>query len=117
MGTLVNSLRTIPVGSSGEFKVLKYSGEGNVITNAQVRTARNKRWLPKKQVSGNWVEIPVSTTGDVNGDGYVTSADVTAIYDVMLGTDMTFQSTADVNGDGYVTSADVTAVYDILLGN
>ena len=55
--------------------------------------------------------------GDVNVDGYVTSADVTAIYDVMLGTDMTFQSTADVNGDGYVTSADVTAVYDILLGN
>ena len=54
---------------------------------------------------------------DVNRDGFVTSADVTAIYDVMLGTDDTFQSTADVNGDGYVTSADVTAVYDILLGN
>ena len=55
--------------------------------------------------------------GDVNGDGFVTSADVTAIYDVLLGTDMTFEATADVNGDGYVTSADVTAVYDILLGN
>ena len=116
MGTLVNSLRTIPAGSSGEFKVLKNSGEGNVITNAQVRTARNKRWLPKKQVSSNWVEIPVSITGDVNGDGYVTSADVTAVYDVMLGTDNQFASTADVNGDGYVTSADVTAIYDIMLG-
>ena len=55
--------------------------------------------------------------GDVNGDGYVTSADVTAIYDVLLGTNNTFESTADVNGDGFVTSADVTAVYDILLGN
>ena len=54
-------------------------------------------------------------TGDVNGDGFVTSADVTAIYDVLLGTNDTFQATADVNGDGYVTSADVTAVYDILL--
>lgn len=58
-----------------------------------------------------------TTNGDVNGDGYVTSADVTAIYDVMLGTSTTFETTADVNGDGYVTSADVTAVYDILLGN
>ena len=55
--------------------------------------------------------------GDVNGDGFVTSADVTAVYDVMLGTDLTFQATADVNGDGYVTSADVTMVYDIMLGN
>ena len=55
--------------------------------------------------------------GDVNSDGFVTSADVTAIYDVLLGTDNQFASTADVNGDGFVTSADVTAVYDILLGN
>ena len=62
-------------------------------------------------------EILGGVTGDVNGDGFVTSADVTAIYDVLLGTDNQFESTADVNNDGYVTSADVTAVYDILLGN
>ena len=88
-------------------------------TPDQVTTARNKRWIPYKynNEKGWWVPIPAVITGDVNGDGYVTSADVTAIYDVMLGTDDTFQSTADVNGDGYVTSADVTAVYDILLGN
>lgn len=55
--------------------------------------------------------------GDVNGDGFVTSADVTAIYDVLLGINFDFETTADVNGDGFVTSADVTAVYDILLGN
>ena len=55
--------------------------------------------------------------GDVNGDGFVTSADVTSIYDILLGINNTFATTADVNGDGYVTSADVTAVYDILLGN
>ena len=58
-----------------------------------------------------------SVPGDVNCDGYVTSADVTAIYDILLGINNTFQATADVNGDGYITSADVTAVYDILLGN
>ncbi len=53
--------------------------------------------------------------GDVNCDGYVTSADITAIYDYLLNGDETFLDTSDVNGDGYVTSADVTAVYDILL--
>ena len=52
---------------------------------------------------------------DVNRDGFVTSADVTAVYDVLLGNSSTFQNTADANGDGYVTSADVTAIYDYLL--
>ena len=122
-GVLVNSLRTIPAGSQGILKFIApgYAtygyAEANVITDAQLRIARNKRWIPKKYVSGSWVEIPVSMLGDVNGDGFVTSADVTAIYDVMLGNDNQFASTADVNGDGYVTSADVTAVYDILLGD
>ena len=58
-----------------------------------------------------------AVTGDVNCDGFVTSADVTAIYDILLGINYTFEATADVNGDGYITSADITIVYDILLGN
>jgi hypothetical protein len=55
--------------------------------------------------------------GDVNGDGHVTAADVTCIYDVLLGNSNEYQATSDVNGDGFVTAADVTVVYDILLGN
>jgi len=55
--------------------------------------------------------------GDVNGDGYVTSADVTAVYNYLLNGDETFFATADVNGDGFITSTDVTAIYNILLGN
>lgn len=54
--------------------------------------------------------------GDVNCDGSVTAADITAIYDVLLGNNSNFEATADVNGDGVVTAADVTCVYDILLG-
>lgn len=54
---------------------------------------------------------------DVNCDGSVTAADVTAIYDILLGNSSNFEATADVNGDGNVTAADVTCVYDILLGN
>ena len=60
---------------------------------------------------------PPHIYGDVNGDGYVTSADVTALYDYLLNGDETFLNTLDVNGDGNVTSADITSVYDILLGN
>ncbi|MBP5687944.1 MAG: hypothetical protein J6X22_04795 [Muribaculaceae bacterium] len=62
-------------------------------------------------------EIKAAVYGDVNSDGVVTAADVTAIYDVLLGNDYTFEATADVNNDNAVTAADITEVYDILLGN
>lgn len=58
----------------------------------------------------------ITLTGDVNGDGYITSADITAIYDYLLNGDTSFIATSDVNGDGYITSADITIIYDILLG-
>lgn len=61
--------------------------------------------------------VPIALTGDVNCDGWVTSADITAIYDYLLTGSTTFLATSDVNGDGTVTSADVTMIYDILLGN
>ncbi len=53
--------------------------------------------------------------GDVNGDGAVTSADVTALYNYLLNGTTTYYSTSDVNADGSVTSADVTFIYNILL--
>ena len=55
--------------------------------------------------------------GDVNGDGEVTSVDITAVYNVILGTSDEFAATADVDGDGQVTAVDVTIIYNILLGN
>ena len=58
----------------------------------------------------------VGLVGDVNGDGSVTSADVTALYDHLLIGDTTHGTRYDVDRDGYVTSSDITAVYDILLG-
>ena len=67
-------------------------------------------------VDGVFSHIITRPYGDVNGDGVVTSADVTALYDILLLNDETFIDTGDLNGDGFVTSADVTAAYDILLG-
>ena len=58
-----------------------------------------------------------STPGDVNGDGEVTAADVTALYDFLLNNDTTHLINGDQNGDEEITAADVTAIYNILLGN
>ena len=54
---------------------------------------------------------------DVNRDGVVTAADITALYDYLLNNDMTHFDTLDANGDGNITAADITNVYDVLLGN
>ncbi|MBO4721903.1 MAG: BspA family leucine-rich repeat surface protein [Muribaculaceae bacterium] len=63
----------------------------------------------------NFDEIP-AVVGDVNGDGSVTSADVTCIYNYLLNGDESFIDTCDVDGDGYITSSDITVIYNILLG-
>lgn len=55
--------------------------------------------------------------GDVNGDGNVTAADVTALYDALLNNYYSNVVNGDQTGDGEITAADVTAVYSILLGN
>lgn len=57
----------------------------------------------------------VSVAGDVNGDGHVTAADVTCIYNYLLNGDQTFIDTCDVDGDGYITSSDITVMYNIML--
>ena len=54
--------------------------------------------------------------GDVNLDGTVSGSDVTAIYNIILGLDSTWQFNGDVNGDNTVTGSDVTAIYNIILG-
>ena len=60
------------------------------------------------------VAINGQIAGDVNGDGVVSGADVTALYNVLLD-NATVAGDADVNGDGVVSGADVTALYNLLL--
>ena len=53
--------------------------------------------------------------GDVNKDGSVTIADVTALVNMILGK-AEKNEMANINGDGDVTIADVTALVNIILG-
>lgn len=55
--------------------------------------------------------------GDINLDGKVTIADVTALVNIILGkATSSDNSGTDINGDDKVTIADVTALVNIILG-
>ncbi len=62
------------------------------------------------------VAVNANVRGDVDGDGTVTSADVTQLYNYFLNGDLTYVATCDVDGDGTITSYDITELYNILLG-
>ena len=64
-----------------------------------------------------WEHVIVNVPGDVDGDGEVTTVDITAIYNYLLNSDETFIDTSDVDGDGFITTGDITFIYNILLGN
>ena len=54
--------------------------------------------------------------GDVNGDDVVNGADITVLYNVLLG-GATTEGSADVNGDGVISGADITKLYKLILNN
>ena len=118
MTTLVNSLPTRSASNKGELNVIFNTGENNAMTAAQITTARNKYWLPKKYNGSAWVDMTASTRGDVNGDGSVNIIDVTALINYLLGgsaSDINMTA-ADCNQDGKVAIDDVTALINYLLG-
>lgn len=61
-------------------------------------------------------EQQTALRGDVNGDGQVTIADVTALVNIILGNQGGDTSVADLNGDSQITIADVTSLVNIILG-
>ena len=128
MEALVASLPTVAVDNPwsryGEFRVINIDPEAdqNVITTTQVTTARDKNWIVYGWTNGYWEEYDGSepTTavpGDVDGDGFVTTVDITAIYNYLLNGDETYIDTSDVDGDGFITTTDITVIYNILRGN
>jgi len=80
-------------------------------------TETNWMWFlddPVPFTIGDW-PTPPTQLGDVNMDGTVDIADVTALIDyMMVGGDVTLE-VADMNGDGAIDIADVTALIDQIL--
>jgi hypothetical protein len=68
------------------------------------------KWSMMKEVQLFDLLMP----GDVDGDGVVNIADVTALIDILL-SGGTVPANADVDDDGVVNIADVTALIDMLL--
>ena len=110
--------------AAGSTVTLTFNGnvpEGKVVVFAVNGTA----------IDGNTFEMPLNDAtvtvtfnpavvvvpGDVDGDGEVTTVDITAIYNYLLNGDSTYIATCDVDGDGYITTGDITFIYNILLGN
>ena len=60
---------------------------------------------------------PEIVYGDVNGDGIVSSVDVTALYNYLLNNDSSAIVDGDLDGDGIISSVDITIIYNILLGS
>ena len=58
------------------------------------------------------------TLGDVNDDGKINIADVTAVLSIMAGNEGNLiKDAADANGDGKINIADVTKILSIMAGN
>ena len=53
--------------------------------------------------------------GDVNGDGIVNVSDVTALVNLILGTEQYATTVCDINGDGEVNVSDVTTLVNMIL--
>lgn len=76
----------------------------------------DKKWISwAGDAISDYHEKPADTIeGDVNGDGSVDVADISAIISNMAGTSN--YDKADVNGDGTVDVADISAVISIMAG-
>ena len=97
---------------TGELPNYRYMHEDGSYKVVGWESSNNNSW---------WIFEKASVIGDVNGDGQVSIADVTALVNIILGKDNTqpYQydhDAADVNGDGSTSIADVTALVNIILG-
>ncbi len=121
MDALIASLPKNNTSQERKFYVYENSqGEGNVITKAQVESAKARGWTPYwDDGGGKWTPydgIDPFPKGDVNHDGTVDVADIATVIDVMAGKSPEYKSNADVNGDKSIDVADIASIIDIMAG-
>ena len=93
------------------FSSSTYNNATLYVPQASIEAYQAHQYWKKFQ---NIVGVAGAGPGDVDGNGIIAIADVTALIDVLLsGGDISIYG--DVNGDGTVSIADVTALIDMLL--
>jgi Leucine-rich repeat (LRR) protein len=127
MGKTVSWLPTRSEDNRGTLYVLAgehpESGrvDGNIMTASQVAQANAKYWdvYCWNWAINDWEPYTGNTflQGDVNGDGSVGIADVTALIDYLLNGEANAinLAAADIDNDGSVMISDVTALIDYLM--
>ena len=78
-------------------------------------TGMPKLYVDYVQLTDGTHHWPMLDVGDVNKDGDITIADVTALVNIILGTYFDTEN-ADINSDGHITFDDVSALLNIILG-
>lgn len=91
---------------------IKYIGSTITVDNIILSTPDGKN-----QSSSSVAATVANKRGDVNGDGIITVADVTAVVDILLErqTPNITVANADMNGDGQVTIFDVVETIHLVL--
>lgn len=116
------SLATLPVwvDEGGSLTIGFQSSKQGKQTANPVYSDNREGWWCATDFRLFRYNLPSYVLGDVNRDGQVTIADVTALVEIILGKDSTLpykydHVAADVNEDGQVTIADVTALVNLIL--
>ena len=120
-GTINANHYTAPTNPQKYVLGITASGKLGLVKATGTAMPANKAWLEYTGTAELVLPFSASKPGDVNRDGNVTIADVTALVDIILGKDpgpnYTYDhEAANVNGDSDITIADVTALVDIILG-
>lgn len=121
-GTDAHTQAHITIAEDGEATVTFNGGNGCNLLQYNVNNGKNQRFsCYSSKLSGLQIYRKVSSTeaekGDVNKDGDVTIADVTALVNIILGKTTDYdERLADVDDANGITIADVTALVNIILG-
>ncbi|MBQ9585262.1 MAG: family 10 glycosylhydrolase [Muribaculaceae bacterium] len=111
----MNMLWTLPKNGMGVVNSTTMSTPCQAVPTSRRNVMELYMYVPGNGIAKYTMTVKV--LGDVDCDGIVSAADVTALYNYMINGDTTFAATSDVDGDGSITAGDITVIYNILLGN